>query len=107
MTAIAGFRLHIDCMAEFRTIGRIADAPIAVENAHPNHAGFRANSGDQLMQPGAIVTQHVGRGAALDDIAYPLSAEKCRGFQMTPMEAHGEEAEKGKNSNCRKKQEGD
>src|SRR5581483_669989 len=107
MTAIAGFRLHIDCMAEFRTIGRIADAPIAVENAHPNHAGLRTNGGDQLMQAVAVVTQHVRRGAALDDIAYPLGAEKRRRFQMTPMQAHCEKAEKGKNSNYRKKQEGD
>ena len=87
VAAVAGLGRLVENVADFGWIGGVADPPLLVKDAHLDHAGLVRHGLNRVVEPFAIVAQHVVRGAALDYIADPLGAGQRGRFQMLAVQS--------------------
>src|ERR1035438_7285516 len=94
VTAVAGLGRLVEDVADLGWIGGVADTPMLVKNAHLGHTGLGGNGLNRVVEPLAIVAQHVVGGAAPDYVATPLGAGQRGCFQMLAMQSDIQVSEK-------------
>ena len=101
MAAVTSFRILIHDVADFGRIGRVADSAITIENPHAHHAGLVRDRAHYVIQPLAVIAQHVISGAPLDHVADPLGAGERGRFQVLAMQPRIQVSEKRENDDHR------
>ena len=95
----------VDQLIYLRGIGGKADAALIVDDADAHHARLVGHFGDDVVEPVALVAQHVIGGISLDDAAHARGVSQGGALQMLPVQLNIQVAEHTKDDGHRGNQQ--
>ena len=88
--AVTSLSIFVYASAHFVRRGRVADDALRIHDADPHHARLVGHVDHHFVQAGAVVLQHVMRGAATQHLALLLGADQGSRFQVLAVQPDAE-----------------